>query len=459
MKKPAKKQQGHEYHIQAGGLRVTWDEKRFTWAAQRGRRCWECAEPEPDALKVRAPKSMAIAMRSARRVKTTPFENGALVGVVCEAADFAGLPGTSRLSLTLVLAIEKTTGELVAQVDGETEGLFFEHLCWPGPVLFKRAAEQETVLPFNQGTVIPGNWPQAMARKEHLVYDRVLYMPWWGQRAGAAGYMAILETDADAGCRFEHPAGGPTRMGPWWPGSLGRIAYPRSIRYSFFDRCDYMSLCKHYRRYVMGTGKFVSMREKIAATPKVERLIGSPVIHTGVAHTIHPKSPFWQERRSREAVPAAVSRRGEGPAGTSRARRGPRLSSSRRLGRRGLRQSSSGLSAALPRGWRLGRACATWRTPAPTWGICLLCTTSIATTITTPRRSIPSMPSATRTGRSPTTRGGTAVRSRSSARGSPRPTCGAITRPCASTASGWTAPISTCSPSCRRRSVSIRRIA
>lgn len=287
--------QGRKYHIKAGGMRVTWDEKKFTWAVRRGSRCWESAEPDSDAVKVRARQPIAIAMRAARLVRTTSFENTALLGVVCEAAGFAGIPKESRLSLTMVVAIEKTTGDLVVSIDGEEDHLFFQHLCWPGPVLFKSAANQETILPFMQGAIIPGRWPQAMARKEHLTYDRVLYMPWWGQRCGEAGYMAILETDADAGCRFEHPAGGPTRIGPWWPGSLGRIAYPRIVRYSFFDRCDYVSLCNHYRRYVMRKGKFVSMREKIAATPKVARLIGSPVIHTGVAHTIHPLSPFFKK--------------------------------------------------------------------------------------------------------------------------------------------------------------------
>ena len=38
----------------------------------------------------------------------------------------------------------------------------------------------------------------------------------------------------------------------------------------------------------MRRGRFISLREKIQASPKTARLIGSPVIHTEVAHTVHP---------------------------------------------------------------------------------------------------------------------------------------------------------------------------
>lgn len=286
---------GHRYVVETAGLRLTWDEQRFTWAVQRGERRWESAQPNPDAVGVRVQRPIAFAIQSARRVETTSIANAALEGVACVVSDFAGIPRRSRLSFTLVLAIEKATGDLVVTIDGKAEKLFFQHLYWPAAVLFKSAAAQETIIPFMQGAVIPGRWPHAIANVDYPTQSRGLYMPWWGQRDGQAGYMAILETDADAGCRFEHPAGGPTHVEPRWDGSLGRFSYPRVIRYSFFKRCDYVSLCKHYRCHVKRRGRFISLREKIEATPKAARLIGSPVIHTGVAHTVHPASHYYDK--------------------------------------------------------------------------------------------------------------------------------------------------------------------
>ena len=61
-------EQGHKYHVRAGNLRVAWDEKRFAWAVQCGGRIWESAEPDADAVKVRASESRGIAMQSASRL-------------------------------------------------------------------------------------------------------------------------------------------------------------------------------------------------------------------------------------------------------------------------------------------------------------------------------------------------------------------------------------------------------
>jgi len=59
--------------------------------------------------------------------------------------------------------------------------------------------------------------------------------------AGAGGYEAFpdvcrlkdggLMAVFYAGCRFEHPAGGPTRIEVRWVHLLGRWAYPRRVRF------------------------------------------------------------------------------------------------------------------------------------------------------------------------------------------------------------------------------------
>lgn len=286
----------HQHIIEAGGLRVTFDEKRLSWSVRKGRTIWETAAAEQCTLRGRDGKEREAKLQTARSVKTYRISNTAQEGIVCELADFAGLGRGMSLRLTLALAVETATGDLVATIDGSEEGVDFVGVCWPGAVKFEDAAVQETVMPFMQGALIPGNWPTRVTKMTHFpTHSRWLYMPWWGQRKGGAGYTAILETDADAGCRFMHPTGGPTQVGPWWMGSLGKVGYPRTVRYSFFDKCDYVSMCKHYRRHVMRAGRFVSLREKIAAAPKAGRLIGAAVVHTGVARTIHPDIRWYDK--------------------------------------------------------------------------------------------------------------------------------------------------------------------
>ncbi len=101
-------------------------------------------------------------------------------------------------------------------------------------------------------------------------------MSWWGFQQGKSAMMVIVETPDDAGYRFSHPAGGPTVIGPRWLASLGRLRYARSVRMCFFDSGNYVTLAKRYRRYVQESGLFVSLKEKIARRPEVERLLGAP---------------------------------------------------------------------------------------------------------------------------------------------------------------------------------------
>src|SRR6185312_14124066 len=101
-------------------------------------------------------------------------------------------------------------------------------------------------------------------------------MSWWGFQRGPSAMMVIVETPDDAAYQFEHPAGGPTVIGPRWLATLGRLGYPRACRFCFFDEGNYVTLAKRYRRYAMDTGLFVSLKEKMARTPLLADLIGVP---------------------------------------------------------------------------------------------------------------------------------------------------------------------------------------
>jgi len=274
--------------IRAAGLELTWHEPELAWSVKVGDRVWRTKASCQDLALAKT-----RSLRDAAVVHTRRISGGAFEGFTCDLSGFPDLPPGAALRVTLSVVIETATGDVVASVDAEEAGVGIQTVWWPGPMVFGSAASQETVFPLMQGILLPGTWPHHWGDKELTVNHRLFYMPWWGQREGDSGYVAIIEHDADAGCRLSHPAGGPTAVGPRWDASLGALRFGRRVRYTFFERCSYVSMCKHYRAYVKRAGRFVSLREKIAARPELTRLIGTPVLHEGICYHIHPASEYY----------------------------------------------------------------------------------------------------------------------------------------------------------------------
>lgn len=284
-----------DWTIDGRAVQLRWDEAALSWTLRRGDREWRTATPGPGSLACYRTSEIVLSLADAARRETRPFRNGALDGVTCALSGFPGLPVGADLRLTLGVAVELATGELVSWLDGDEAGVAFQRANWPGAVIRDPAHPGETIIPFCQGARVPGNWPHAVQERYHMCHTRGLYMPWWAERRGDAGYIAIIESDADGGCHFHHPADGPTLVEPFWRDTLGRVGYRRVIRYAFFDRCDHVSLCKHYRNHVRRRGPFVTLAQKIEAAPKVARLLGVPVVHCGIANHIDPSSSRYNK--------------------------------------------------------------------------------------------------------------------------------------------------------------------
>ena len=123
----------------------------------------------------------------------------------------------------------------------------------------------------------------------------------------------------------------------------------------FLDAGNYVELAKRYRRFVIESGNFVSLKEKIARNPLVGKLIGAPVVHTSILYHVQPASSYYDKKDpaknhqlvtfdARAAEFKALAAKGVGRAyvhldgwGSSR-----------------LRQSPPRRSSALPRSGRLG---------------------------------------------------------------------------------------------------------
>ena len=65
---------------------------------------------------------------------------------------------------------------------------------------------------------------------------------------------------------------------------------------AFFPTGNYVDMAKRYRRYVMDTGLFVSLKEKIARTPAVADLIGTPQAWMRILRNLKPESDRYDKK-------------------------------------------------------------------------------------------------------------------------------------------------------------------
>jgi hypothetical protein len=255
---------------------------------------WQTRDSIKGDLQVRhGTNSTALRLADAGRKQLTTYENGFQKGLKLELGEFRADTNALDLTLQLFLCFEGPAEDLVATLIA-SDGLDRLQRCdWPAPLAPE--SFDATVVPYMQGMLLPKSWPEKTRLYDTVCFGRGLYQPWWGQQHTDGALLVVLETPDDAGCQFDHPAGGPTTIGPRWTHSLGRFAYPRRARFCFFDQGNYVDLAKRYRRQAVANSRFVSLREKIARNPAVGRLIGAPVVHTSILYHIQPESSYYHK--------------------------------------------------------------------------------------------------------------------------------------------------------------------
>ncbi|MCY2950702.1 MAG: DUF5696 domain-containing protein [Planctomycetota bacterium] len=253
---------------------------------------WEMMAAAKDDLTVEVGgKRVELSLVDAKKAQWGEYRQGYLSGVKIELGEFAN---GGDVGVTLWVGLEGFGEELVCEVMAREGQAVVRQCLWPKG--FDGREVDQTVVPYMQGMLLPRDWGKRVYLYDDISYGRGLYMPWWGQVKGGAGAMVILETAADGGCRFEHPAGGPTRLQTKWVHSLGKLGYLRRARVCFLDRGGYVEMAKRYRRYVIESGAFVSLKEKVARSPMVGRVIGGPVIHTSILSHIQPESNYFDKK-------------------------------------------------------------------------------------------------------------------------------------------------------------------
>jgi hypothetical protein len=155
----------------------------------------------------------------------------------------------------------------------------------------------------------PNFWIREDNSRELDINCSSLSMPWFGARKDNSSFIAIVEQGVDATLHVvantnrwgkayregRKPSGPRILSGSVvWRASRGAFSYPRTIRYRFLPEGSYVEMAKAYRKVAQQNGKFLSLKDRIAQNPKVERLIGAVMmgIYGGYPH--HREHPHMR---------------------------------------------------------------------------------------------------------------------------------------------------------------------
>jgi hypothetical protein len=292
---------------------VVLDSSDLSVLVRSGPVVWKMVPSSAKDLLVRARgDEFNLRLTDAGEIKIAPYDTEFKKGVKLTLDGFRStgqrLPGSPvGLRLVLTLCLEGNDEELVWEATAIERDAVVRELNWPKEVDGRDV--DYTLISSDDGTLLPRDWPKPYhpidrAAGDHSIIQSHLIeswsMSWWGFLKGESAMIVIVETPDDAGYTFSHPAGGPTSMGPSWRAQLGRFGYLRSARMGFFPRGNHVDLAKRYRRYVMDSGLYLSLRNKIAQTPLAGSLIGVPVVGLSVLRNIKPGSATYDRQNPKQ---------------------------------------------------------------------------------------------------------------------------------------------------------------
>lgn len=217
--------------------------------------------------------------RTGRTWQSQTGRDGAARAMVVESAQTDGGLAVTMLNPQTLdkfkarFTLEKDRPEFIVEVSGE--GQLAASLDYPRP--FQTKPGDRLVYPHNEGMGFP-------VEEKHPIGDR--YEAWSGsglcmaffgviEDKTGAGWMTILETEADASMRTRRDEAGCISAGPSWDPQLGQFGSARRARYVMLDKGGHVAMCKRYRDYAKSIGRWKPFSEKVKERPILDRLFGA----------------------------------------------------------------------------------------------------------------------------------------------------------------------------------------
>lgn len=238
--------------------------------------------------------------------------------IICRYSRFVAFGKVLAFTLVCTACItDENTVEFTLAAENE-QGFDIQAVYFPAP--FNAKAKGRTayaVDTMRQGFLLPDGYKEnilstlGFANYLRKINTGDCYMPFWGRVSDGHGFCAIVETPYDA-CMFSALG----RHGAFvnsvhWRSSLGKLSYPRKIRYIFHEDCDYNTIAKDYRQDLVAQNALVTMRAKMEKNKNIEKLIGCPVLHHPIFANIQPQSKFYAKDGNNSVLYATFAQRAE----------------------------------------------------------------------------------------------------------------------------------------------------
>jgi hypothetical protein len=264
--------------------------------------------------------TVSLGAAAQRTFESIPVAGGG-EGVQISLTDFRSRMGPVRddrapgahLSLVLQILLAKDSPDLTFRLqDLQNRSQYWDvdTVEWPMRLFPLRTVEDDgyLVFPEQEGLLIPSRFEQGYFRYLNWIWERIAgqaaifdqsSMPWFGGKQGQSSFICIIETPDDVAygviandVRSPEQPPAPasavpaattslnsprlSAIWPYWHSVKGELGYARVARYTFQPHGGYVEMCKTYRDYAEKTGKLVTLKQKIAANPQVEKLLGAP---------------------------------------------------------------------------------------------------------------------------------------------------------------------------------------
>lgn len=230
----------------------------------------------------------------ALKVTDELFENELFVGI---RKTYEGFSDFEEFSFSTTAAIEKKRDTFLLAVEPKNDNSkVLREIKWPSPFVFDRLNNEDyAVMNICQGAMFINGSPTEIILRDRwdlesgYNFTRANYMPWYGLVRGNETLMAQYLDPFDTGFDCEKIANKSTTVYHISHSQLGKIGYTRRLRVKLLENADYNVLAKDYRNYLIESGNYVTLKEKVIKNKNVEKLIGSCLIHADIYHKYSPE--------------------------------------------------------------------------------------------------------------------------------------------------------------------------
>ena len=172
------------------------------------------------------------------------------------------------------VTLEADSPEFVIHISGMQRPMDGD-LPYPPP--FSSKSGDRLIIPVNEGISFPVEERDLRVRRLIAYGGHGICMAFWGhiEDTTGAGMVAILETADDASIEIAPDRSGLLHVGTSWEPSMKEFRYPRTIRYTFFDKGGHVVAAKRYRQHAQETGLLVPFTEKVKRNPNIDKLLGA----------------------------------------------------------------------------------------------------------------------------------------------------------------------------------------